>query len=232
MTPSRTRTVAYIRVSTEQQADHGVSLEAQRAKIEQYAALFELELIAIEVDAGVSAKSLDRPGLQRALEHLATFRAEALLVVKLDRLTRSVRDLCTLIDDYFRDGGYRLMSVGENVDTRTATGRMVLSILATVSQWEREAAAERTAAVMQHLKREGRFCGGWPPYGFRLNDEGELVPNDLERAVMVTAKSMHLQGFSLRAIAAELGPNARTGKPFAASQVQRMIAEPDALEGV
>lgn len=218
-----TRTVAYIRVSTEQQADHGSSLEAQQARIEQYAALYDLEIVAVEIDAGVSAKSLERPALQRALERLSTFQAEALLVTKLDRLTRSVRDLCTLVDVYFRDGGYRLMSVSENVDTSTAMGRMVLNILATVSQWEREAAAERTQQVMQHLKRTGKFTGGWPPYGFSLNDEGNLVENPEEVALVVTAKSLHAQRYSLRAIARELGTNKRTGRDFDASQIKRMI---------
>jgi len=93
MSEARTRTVAYLRVSTDKQADRGVSLEAQRAKVESYAALFDLELVAIEVDAGVSAKSLARPALDRALAMLRAGKADALLVVKLDRLTRSVRDL-------------------------------------------------------------------------------------------------------------------------------------------
>lgn len=64
---ARTRTVAYIRVSTDKQAEHGVSLDAQRAKLESYAALYDLDLVAIEVDAGLSACTLDRPGLQTAL---------------------------------------------------------------------------------------------------------------------------------------------------------------------
>ena len=92
MSEARTRTVAYLRVSTDKQADRGVSLEAQRAKAEGYAALFDLDLVAIEVDAGESAKSLARPALDRALAMLRTGKADALLVVKLDRLTRSVRD--------------------------------------------------------------------------------------------------------------------------------------------
>lgn len=229
MKAARPRTVGYIRVSTDQQANEGVSLEAQKAKIEQYAALFDLELVGIEVDAGESAKSLNRPGLQRALERLDSFDCEALLVVKLDRLTRSVRDLCTLVDNYFRTGEYRLMSVGENVDTGTATGRMVLMILATVSQWEREAAAERTTAVMQHLKAVGKFTGGWPPYGYRLDEDGSLVEAPAERAVMVAAKSLHLQGMSLRGIARELSPNPRNDRAFDATQIKRMIEAPDAL---
>src|SRR5262245_60811472 len=109
---SSTRAVAYVRVSTDKQVDHGVSLAAQQAKVEAYAKLFELDLVAVEVEAGVSAKSLARPALDRALGMLRDGAADALLVVKLDRLTRSVRDLCDLVDRYFRDGRWALMSVG------------------------------------------------------------------------------------------------------------------------
>jgi len=92
-----TRAVAYLRVSTEQQRDHGVSLEAQRAKVQAYAALYDVTLVSVIVDAGVSAKTLDRPGLSEALSMLRTGKADALLVCKLDRLTRSVRDLGDLV---------------------------------------------------------------------------------------------------------------------------------------
>jgi DNA invertase Pin-like site-specific DNA recombinase len=107
--------------------------------VESYAALYDVELVAVEVDAGESAKSLQRPALDRTLATLRAGAAEALLVVKLDRLTRSVRDLCDLVDTYFRDGKLALMSVGEQVDTRSVAGRMVLNMLTVIGQWEREA---------------------------------------------------------------------------------------------
>ena len=137
-----TRTIAYLRVSTEKQADKGVSLDAQRAKVAAYAELYDLMLVETIVDAGESAKSLDRPGLQRALAMLKEGHAEALLVVKLDRLTRSVVDLGTLVDRYFAPGKAALLSVGEQIDTRSAAGRLVLNVLASVSQLEREAIGE------------------------------------------------------------------------------------------
>src|SRR5258707_14291716 len=117
---TKTRAVAYLRVSTEKQADKGVSLDAQRAKVEAYAQLYELELVEVGVDAGVSAKTLDRAGLRRALEILKAGQAEALLVVKLDRLTRSVVHLGQLVEDYFADGKLALLSVGEQIDTESS----------------------------------------------------------------------------------------------------------------
>src|SRR5258708_38397104 len=147
---TKTRAVAYLPVSTEKQADKGVSLDAQRAKVEAYAQLYDLDLVEVIVDAGVSAKTLDRPGLQRALGMLKARHAEALLVVKLDRLTRSVVHLGQLIEDYFEDGKWALLSVGDQVDTRSAAGRLTLDSLASVSRWEREPVGERHAAARQH----------------------------------------------------------------------------------
>src|SRR4051812_40128129 len=162
-----TRTVAYLRVSTDKQADRGISLDAQRAKAEAYAQLYDLELVQVIVDAGHSAKTLDRPGLQKALGMLREGRAEAILVAKLDRLTRSVVHLGELVETYFSEGKAALLSVGEQIDTRSAAGRLVLNILASVSQWEREAIGERTATALQHKAARGEYTGGQPPYGFR-----------------------------------------------------------------
>jgi len=217
----RTRTVAYIRVSTDKQADQGCSLEAQDAKVRAYAELYDLELVAVEVDAGESAASLERPALKRALACLKAGRADALLVVKLDRLTRSVRDLADLVDRYFRSGRAALLSVGEQVDTRSAAGRMMLNVLTSVGQWEREAIGERTSAAMQHMKSQGQYTGGVTPYGFRL-DAGELVPVEAEQAAIARARALRAAGLSLRAVAAtlaEAGHLARSGRPLSASAI-------------
>ncbi len=222
----RTRTVAYVRVSTEKQADRGVSLEAQQAKIRAYAELYGLELVDVIVDAGVSAKTLGRPGLSRALGMLTTGDAEALLVVKLDRLTRSVRDLGTLVESYFADPqGPALLSVSEQVDTRTAAGRLVLNVLAAVSQWEREAIGERTSAAMKHLADQGEYIGGAAPFGFRL-ENGRLVAHEPEQSIIRDAQAFRAEGLSLRAVAARLasqGYCTRAGRSFAPVQVARMM---------
>lgn len=225
---STTRTVAYIRVSTDKQADKGFSLEAQRAKVEAYASLYDLNLVEVVVDAGVSAKTLDRPGLKRALGMLKAGQADALLVVKLDRLTRSVVDLGALVDTYFAAGKWALLSVGEQIDTRSAAGRLVLNVLASVSQWEREAIGERTSAAMQHKASQGEFTGGAAPYGYQVAEDGvRLVEVAAEQAVLEEARTLRAAGMSLRAVAAELdrmGMRSRSGKPFAAVQVARMVA--------
>jgi DNA invertase Pin-like site-specific DNA recombinase len=226
--PMATRTIAYLRVSTVSQADHGVSLEAQRARLEAYAALYDLDLVAVEVDAGLSACKLDRPGLQRALAALKAGTADAILVVKLDRLTRSVRDLGDLVDRYFASGKWALLSVGEQIDTRSAAGRLVLNVLASVAQWEREATGERTSAALQHKAANGEYTGGRVPFGFKLGPDGVLLAVDpTETQIREIARMSRRGGMSLRQIAVDLfdrGCRSRTGKRFDAKQIARMVA--------
>jgi DNA invertase Pin-like site-specific DNA recombinase len=187
--PSTNRVVGYIRVSTDLQAEHGVSLDAQRAKLAAYALAMDLVLVGIEEDAGVSAKSLDRPGLQRALARLREGSADGILVVKLDRLTRSVRDLGELLDGYFGQR-YALLSVGDNIDTRSAAGRLVLNVLCSVAQWEREAIGERVKDALAHLKAQGKELGA-----------PRLEHRPDHAATVERIRSLRKRGLSLRSIA-------------------------------
>ena len=226
MTATKTIAVGYIRVSTEKQADTGHSLEAQVAKLKAYAALYELELVELVVDAGASAKSMNREGLQRALGMLESGKANALLVVKLDRLTRSVRDLGNLLERYFSRGENALLSVSEQIDTRSAGGRLTLNLLVAVSQWERESAGERTAAVMAHMKASGKRVGGKVRYGYE-DVNGELVELESEQVVVRAARELHAAGRSCNWIAAKLteqGYRSRAGTGFHARQVANMVA--------
>jgi DNA invertase Pin-like site-specific DNA recombinase len=203
----RTRVVGYIRVSTEEQAAEGVSLAAQEARLRAYAVACDLDLVAVEVDAGVSAKGLRRPGLEAALARLDRGEAGGLLVAKLDRLTRSVRDLGALLDGYFgpdAPGRHQLLSVGDAIDTRTAAGRLVLNILTTVAQWEREAIVERTRAAIAHKRSQGERIGTIP-FGMCLHPDGRtLIPDFLEQEAIGEILRWRGAGRSLRWIAAEL----------------------------
>lgn len=227
-TATRTRAVAYLRVSTDKQADFGVSLDAQRAKVQMYAELYDVELVEVVVDAGASAKTLERKGLQTALAMLDSGKADALLVAKLDRLTRSVRDLGELLDGWFgRKDGPALLSVQEQVDTRTAGGRLVLNVLMSVAQWERETIGERTASAMAHMKAEGAYTGGRAPYGWQADSEGQLHPVATEQAAIVLAQQLHGEGHSLRrvgALLAEAGHLPRSGGTWHGSSIRILLS--------
>ena len=147
-------------------------------------------------------------------------------MVKLDRLTRSVKDLGTLIETYFAPGKAALLSVSEQIDTRTPGGRLVLNILASVSQWEREVIAERTQTAILHKQANGQYIGGEAPYEFKLV-ASELIADEAEQEVIQKAKAYHAEGLSLRKIVAELDKQSiktRRGSIFAANQISRMVA--------
>mgnify|MGYP003404381268 FL=1 len=227
----RTRVIGYVRVSTEGQADGGVSLDAQRAKLSAYCVALDLDLVAIEEDAGLSAKTLDRPALDRALDALRAGRADAPLITKLDRLTRSVRDLGTLVDTYFVGGKWALLSVADSIDTRSAAGRLVLNMLASVAQWEREATAERTRDALAHLRDNGVKLGG-AALGWKRTDDSDASGRRVVEAVAEEARTvarmieLRAAGQSLRAIAATLteeGHTTKLGGSWHANTVRRVI---------
>jgi site-specific DNA recombinase len=152
------KTVGYVRVSTDKQADRGVSLDAQAEKIRAMAGVHNAELVEIVVDGGESAKSLQRPGMAHLLALVDGKKVQAVIIAKLDRLTRSVKDLCELLERFERRG-VALISVAESLDTRSAAGRLVLNIMTAVSQWEREAIGERTRDAMSHKRSNGERVG-------------------------------------------------------------------------
>lgn len=222
------KVVGYVRVSTQDQAEEGVSLAAQRLKLQQYAELFELDLVAVIEDAGASAKSLGRDGLQQALGMLDSGQAEGLLVAKLDRLTRSVKDLGVLLDSHFRSE-FSLLSVADKIDTSTAAGRLVLNVLASVSEWEREAIGERTSAALQHKKSQGQVLG-CPALGYDLQD-GKLSCNEEESRVLARIRELRAEGYTYRAIAKGLtseGFKTKRGGRWNPGTVQRYVKRMEA----
>ena len=210
--------ILYARVSTAEQAADGVSLDAQQAKLRAYADLYDLTVVDVIVDAGESAKSLKRPGLQHALQSMKSGKVDGLVIAKLDRLTRSVADWQTLIDGYFGEkAGKALYSVGDSIDTTTAGGRLVLNVLLSVSQWEREAVAERTKAALLHKITNGERCGK-VRFGYDLAADGvTLVENELEQQAITMIQELRESGMSLRKIAIELdarGIATKEGRPW------------------
>jgi len=221
------KAIGYCRVSSEEQATDGVSLAAQEAKIRAYAELYGLELVEVIIDAGASAKTLDRPGLQKALALLKSRKAEGLIVAKLDRLTRSVVDLAALLDGYFGErAGRQLWSVADAIDTRSASGRMVLNILMSVAQWEREAIGERTRDALAHKKAKGERVGA-VPLGYDLAADGvALVPCPAEQEAIAVVRQLRAEGLSIRAIVEEMnrrGVTTKEGGRWHIRAVQRIL---------
>ena len=188
--------VGYVRVSTSEQADSGLGLEDQREKIELYARLKGYELIDIFVDAGYSGKSLKRPGAQQALQCVRSGKAQILIIAKLDRLTRSIVDLGTLMEE-LKAEKWELASEAEEINTSKAGGRLIVKLLGVVSEFEREVIGERTKDALAILKKNGVRLGG-AKLGERMvsvrDAEGRVIqryaePDDIEMEGVAWARN-------------------------------------------
>lgn len=158
----------YCRVSSDEQAAHGISISAQRDILNGYAAMSQQE-IRIYEDAGFSGKSMDRPALQRLLSDIGP-GVTAIVVWKLDRLSRSLRDTLAMIEDIFAPAGVTLVSVTESIDTSTPSGRMMLNLLASFAQLEREQDSDRVVMAHKHLARDCKYLGGHIPLGYMVDE--------------------------------------------------------------
>ena len=220
------RAVGYTRVSTDKQADKGVSLDAQLEKIRAMAVVQGAEVLDVIQDAGESAKSLQRPGMARLLAMVDAGEVQVVIIAKLDRLTRSVKDLADLLERFTKHG-VALVSVAESLDTGSAAGRLVLNIMTAVSQWEREAIGERTATALRH-KRAHQRVYNHTPYGFTR--EGDiLVPLPAEQAVIDRVKLLRANGWSLSRIADTLntdGVPTKKGNKWFPQTVKDVLANP------
>ncbi len=179
------RIIGYVRVSTNEQAQTGVSLEAQKEKIRAYSRLNGWKCVEVIRDDGYSAKDLKRPGLKRVLDELPLKRRrfEGIIVAKLDRLTRSLRDL-DHISELAEKNKVSLISIQEAIDTSTATGKLFRILVTAFSQWEREVMGERTREVLAYKRRNGERIGTIP-YGFTVAEDGKtLVPVPEEMKVL------------------------------------------------
>ncbi|MDD5673412.1 MAG: recombinase family protein [Chitinivibrionales bacterium] len=223
------KNIFYCRVSTEEQSLHGCSMQAQEQRIRQYCDLYNMNIDEVVVDAGISAKNLNRPGIQSILAAVKRREVAAVIVYKLDRLTRSVRDLAEIVD-LFNKCGVSLVSVNERIDTGSAAGRMLLNMLGVIAQWERETIGERTATALQFKKQNGRRYNHDALFGYEHLD-AHLVPCEKEQVIIALVMQEHGQGRSYLSIAEALnaqGIGTRNGGRWYAQQVKRIIDNAEA----
>lgn len=177
--------IGYIRVSTEQQADEGVSLVSQRTKIEAWCELNDYELAAVYEDVGISGKTIiKRPQLQIALKEIK--KDMALVVYSLSRLARSTKN-CIEIADLLKKKGSDLVSLTEKIDTSSALGEFFFTLIAALGQMERKITGERTKAALAHKKAIGEKYAP-VPFGYKEID-GRLEV--VQREAKIVAKIFH-----------------------------------------
>ncbi len=206
--------IAYVRVSTEDQANEGVSIAAQQAKLAAWCLANDYGLLETYTDAGLSGGRADnRPALQSAIEHACKSKS-ALVVYSLSRLARSTKDTIAIGEKLDRAGA-DLVSLSEKIDTTSAAGKMVFRMLAVMAEFEKDQISERTTMALAHKKSKGQRVGT-VPYGYNLSADGvALTENEFERATLTEIRRLRSIGYTFRNIAAELqsrGVPTKSGK--------------------
>lgn len=214
------KAAAYIRVSTADQAQHGVSLDAQESRIRAYALAIGLDLVAVIREEGVSAgKPLStRPGGQELLSLIASGAAQHVVALKLDRIFRDAAEALTQTKAWDNAGlSLHLVDMGgQALNTGSAMGRMFLTMTAAFAELERNLISERTRTALQYKKAQGAILGR-PRLGAEADEAG----------LVVRIVALHEEALSLRRIAATLdaeGFKTQKGGKWSAQMVNKILA--------
>ena len=167
------RAATYARVSTQEQADTGTSLDTQRDRTRAYVDARGWELVAEYVDEGVSGAADRRPDLDRLMGECRDGNVDVIVVAKLDRFTRSSRHLANAMAE-LEDLGVGFASLAESVDSTTASGRMFRTLLGAFAEFERERITERMMEGHRRIIEAGGWTGGPPPFGYRAVSSGTM----------------------------------------------------------
>lgn len=187
----------YIRVSTEEQATQGFSVDNQRERLIAYCTSQGWDDYRLYVDDGQTGTNIDRPALQRMLAHISDKRVDTVVVYKLDRLSRKQKDVLHLLEDVFDKNGVVFKSVTEPFDTGSSLGKATIGILAVFAQLERDMIVERTTSGRRMRISQGRWSGGRVPFGYRWDKAAQrfqVVPEHAE--IVREIFRMHLRGLS------------------------------------
>lgn len=216
------KTAIYIRVSTDIQVEEGFSISAQKSRLQAYCVAQDWEVVGFYVDEGISAKDMNRPELKRMTEHIEMGLIDCVLVYKLDRLTRSVLDLYTLLE-LFDKHDCKFKSATEVYDTTTAIGRLFITIVASLAQWERETIGERVRVGLEEKVRQGKYAANIKPFGYSLKD-GKLTIIPEEAVIVKRIFSMYIDGYSTSKIANSL--SSTPGLKWIDTTILRILKNP------
>lgn len=186
----------YVRVSSQEQAENGYSVQEQEDRLKSYCTAVSWPVFKVYVDPGFSGSNTNRPALQEMLRDASSHRFDKVVVYKLDRLSRSQKDTLELIEDRFLKNDIDFVSISENFDTGSPFGRAMIGILAVFAQLEREQIRERMQMGKMARAKEGKWSGGsCKPIGYDYID-GELVVNPYEKIQVQRIFELALSGKS------------------------------------
>ena len=190
------RVAIYARVSTQEQAENGNSLEFQIDKLKAYCQLHEFKVVGEYVDAGVSGAKSERPALNKLKKDID--KIDIVLIYKLDRLSRSIKDTMYLIEDLFKPNNVDLISLSENFDTSQAMGMATIGMLSTFAQLERETIKERMMAGKQQAVKNGKYLS-MAPFGY-IKKDGQLIKDEQTKDCVEFIFKKMLEGNSLNEV--------------------------------
>ncbi len=176
----------YVRVSTEEQAREGFSIRAQDEKLRSYASIKDWDVYNVYIDEGISGKNIeDRPAVKQMIADVVSKKVDNVLVYKVDRLTRSTKNLIELVE-LFNENHCDFNSLMESIDTSTANGRMFLKIVGIFAEFERENLIERTKLGFERKAKEGySMCNGIVSYGYSREIGNKIQEIDIEESEIV-----------------------------------------------
>lgn len=196
----------YVRVSTDAQAEQGYSIPDQTAKLQAFCTVKGWENAKFYTDPGFSGSNLNRPAMQEMISDAMEGKLKAVVVFKLDRLSRSQKDTLYLIEDVFLPNEVDFVSISEALDTTTPYGRAMIGILSVFAQLERENIYMRTRIGMMGRVSAGYWRGGGKvPFGYDYDKESKsLIPN-ADAQKVPQAYDLYIKGYSCQKIADMLG---------------------------
>lgn len=192
--------VGYVRVSTREQADSGLSLELQGKAIGDYCKYNKIRLYCLISDPGESGKDLNRSGIRKVIQMCSNRQISHVVVYKMDRLTRRTMDLLMLVEKVFTGNGVEFHSICEKIDTDTSMGKFYLTIIGAFSQMQRDYIAERTIEALRQKKERGEPVG-CPPYGYVAGNGGRYEKCGVQMKVIKRIRRLRREGYSYKAIA-------------------------------
>lgn len=228
------RACVYTRVSTEAQGDDDkVSLSEQERMAKVCIESKGWQYVGTYEDNGVSGRTMDRPALKRMIADIVDKKLDAVVIFKLDRLSRKQKDTLIIIEDILMKNDVDLVSLNETFDTTTPWGRAMIGFLSTFNQLESENIVVRTAMGRYAKAREGGYAGGKPPLGYKA-DDGRLVVVPKEAEIVRLVFELRSQGGTLIGIADELnkrGYRTKKGNEFKHSAVQTILNNEETYRG-
>lgn len=223
----------YTRVSTAEQATEGYSIEEQERMCKAAIESKGWQYVTTYSDPGISGRTMERHGLQNMLTAIRNNEIEAVVIYKLDRLSRKQRDTMTIIEDIFLKNDIALVSLNETLDTTTPWGRAMIGILSSFNQMESENIQMRTEMGRKAKATNGGYAGGKPPIGYKAVD-GELVIVPEEAEIVRLVFKLRAEGITLKGIAQELndrGYRTKKGGEFLHSAIQTILANEETYRG-